>query len=467
MQRQSGDLSPFQERVNVNLFFSGAGRRKLLDDIYEDLAGNVSMIAISGEEGCGKTMICRMVQKELPADFSCVYLPNTMESFEDVVRVLALGLGTDNSEQPGNTVDLVSEIATFLRKNERHLVAIFDQTERMYLATLERIRKMLDQLNEKEVIFHMILAGRKSLMDNIAQLEICEFMEIEEKRYILDPLGLSETYGYLNHCVQQRPSGPGKNVFTPEVAKKIFGMAKGNFRMTNMLAEKTLESSDSETSFMVLLDNVSETRDMPLMSEPAGRFGKGFSRLLGVAGGVGVLVIMLLLISGDKEPPRSAHKDSDKVVVAERQQTEGKAEKKGQFNKEQGVRKGEKAPVGVKKTRTQGPKASIKVTLTPSADGGDRTSKNRQDKTEKQTATGDTGKDGEKVSEPPRQQAVKVEESSIKKSTVIGQELSGVSPTPGENLIDKESSSLGEAGEKVAATGDVGKSPSNQEKIKA
>ncbi len=256
MQRESGDLSPFQERVNVSLFFSGAHRRKLLEEIKNEVVSGVPVIVVTGDEGSGKTMVCRMVEKELPAEFASVYLPNTLESFDDVVRVLALGLGTENSKNPGSALDLVFEITEHLQESGRRLVAIFDQAERMYLATLERIRKVLDQINNTEVQFQIVLVGRKMLLENLKQLEICDFKKVKERYFSLGSLGLSETYAYLNHCVQQRSPARGKNVFSPEAAKKIYTMAQGNFRMTNMLAEKSLESFDSETSFMVLLENV-------------------------------------------------------------------------------------------------------------------------------------------------------------------------------------------------------------------
>lgn len=254
----SSDRTPFQDRINVNLFFSGAQRRKLLDEVKRALDERAAVVTITGEEGVGKSMICRMVEKELPPEVFSVYLPTPLESFDDVIRVLALEVGTDNADKPVSSKVLVDEIAAELEIRESRLVVVFDQSERMYLATIERIRKMLDRINDGAVFLQIVFAGRPSLLENLKQLAICNFKDVEERHFSLHPLGLSETYAYLNHCAQQRSSSRSKNVFTPEAAKKIYSMARGNLRMTNMLAAKSLEAAETDTSFMVLLDNVAD-----------------------------------------------------------------------------------------------------------------------------------------------------------------------------------------------------------------
>ncbi|MBM9605490.1 AAA family ATPase [Desulfopila inferna] len=336
----SGDPAPFQDRVSVNVFFSGAQRRKLLDEIKKSIADGIPVITLTGEEGTGKTMICRMVEKEVQAQITCVYLPNTLESFDDVVRVLALKVGTPSADKPETTKILVDEIARTLEENDSRLVVVFDQTERMYLATIERIRKMLDRMNVNSTLLQIIFAGRKSLLENLGQLEICNFQDVEEKHFSLNLLGLSETYAYLNHCAKQRSPGRGKNIFTPEAAKKIFSMAQGNLRMTNMLAAKSLDAADSETSFMVLLDNVSSKEEAKLERRKK-LWSKarlpGWQWSLG-GGGLLVLVVFFLLAGGG-EQQESPHvviekrledtaPEKEKVQEAVAEQSEAAPEKK-------------------------------------------------------------------------------------------------------------------------------------------
>ncbi len=317
---------PFAEDIQIDLFFSGAGRRLLLEDLKKTIADEVSVITLTGDEGSGKSMICHMIKKELPDTCYSVYFPKTLESFDDVVRVIALRLGTEGASTPVSTGELVTESIEQLKKEGKKLVAIFDEADRMYLATVERIRKMLDLANENETVLQVIFSGRKSLLENLERLSIVEFSSTKEAAFSLAPLGLSETYAYLHHVTQMRISGRNKNLFTPEAAKKIFGMAKGNLRVTNMLAARSLEKMDSEASFMVLSEHVYE--DVTPINEEKRKKGdllaiffSGKKIYIGAAVGLVtvILLVWLNLDSGD---------GVKQVVLAEKDQPAIEAEKK-------------------------------------------------------------------------------------------------------------------------------------------
>lgn len=298
------NLSANQEEISEPLFFSGAHRRKLLEEVKKGIFAGVTVITITGDDGSGKTTTCRMVEKELPEEYICVYLPETLESFDDVLRILARRVGIDNLEDYGTSQDLVTEITDHLQGGGSRIVVVFDQAELMYLATLERIRKMLDKINKPEVLFQIILTGRSSLLDNLKRLSICNFNDIEERHFTLSSLGLSETYAYLNHFARQLSKVGGKNVFSPEAAKKIFTLAQGSFAQTNIMAEKALQSYDPETSPMVFIENVDEDGGEVLTKSK--KNNKGIWHFDGrkMIGGALVLIILVggsLYFSGEDE----------------------------------------------------------------------------------------------------------------------------------------------------------------------
>ncbi len=299
-QKNSADEQqsvPFAEDIQVDLFFPGAGRRRLLEEVKKAITDEVSVITLTGDEGSGKSMICHMIKKELPDTLHSVYFPNSLGSFDDIVRMIVLLLTIETTSTSVSTGELVAESIEQLKKEGKRLVAIFDEADKMYLATVERIRKMLDLANENETVLQVIFSGRKNLLENLDRLSIVQFSSNREAAFSLAPLGLSETYAYLNHATQMRMQGRNKNLFTPEAAKKIYSMAKGNIRVTNMLAAKSLEKMDSDASFMVLLENVYE--DVTPMEEKR-KEGMLFHLLSGgkriyLASGVIVLAVIILV----------------------------------------------------------------------------------------------------------------------------------------------------------------------------
>ncbi len=319
----SKDLSPFQDKINLSLFFSGAQRRKILEEVKSAISDGVSVITITGDEGVGKTMICRMLEKEMPADFTGIYIPNTLESFDDVIRMIALHLGTESSAKSESSVELVAEIIENLQENDSNLVLIFDQAERMYLATIERIRKLIDQVNGDEKRLQLVFSGRSSLLENLHQLKIVDFGDVEEKDYILNYLGLSETYAYLNHCAQQISPSRGKSVFTPEVAKKIYSLAQGNLRMTSMLAAKTLEAAESDGTVDVVLDRVQDEAELQAkVKRRTQKLRKRVNRTRLIYVGLGLisLLLLVLIFAGDEQPSEivneTGQQDQQQTVIS-------------------------------------------------------------------------------------------------------------------------------------------------------
>jgi type II secretory pathway predicted ATPase ExeA len=252
--------SPFQDEILLENFYSGAGRGELLVQMKSALENRVPLMVISGGEGSGKTMMCRMLESECPPSIIVVFFPDTVESFEDVVKIVARKLGLElSANDEGKTIDAAIElIITHLSQQMKGLFIIFDNAEDIYLATLERIRKMLDRITAAEVRMQILFSGRKTFLENCEQLSICDFRNTEDLYFNLLPLTEQETADYLRVCSERLANPDKRKVFNDEVARNIHGLAKGKFRKINRLADESLRSHGDDTSFMVLLDSVQD-----------------------------------------------------------------------------------------------------------------------------------------------------------------------------------------------------------------
>lgn len=365
-RREQVDMTPFQESVNVNLFFPRGNRGETLENILHTLVDGAAVITVTGDEGVGKTMIARMVEKELPAGYSCAYLPDHIESFDDVVRVVALKLETRSADQPESTAALLAEIEKELQLREGRLVVIIDQAEKMYLATIERLRKLLDRLNTEKIVLQLVFVGRRSLLENLKQLTLCNFDDVAEQHFRLHPLGLSETYAYLNYCAQKASPSRGRSVFSPDAAKKIYNMALGNMKMVNALAAKSLESADLQASFMVLLDNVNDEKsgDISASSKTAALMSK-LPKAWWLSGGaiIALLVVAVMLFTGEQEKVTDRRDESEVPVEAVSEPAKLSRDlKKQKKDEEQEERVAAKADVGQKSSaKKQSPGAGAEV----------------------------------------------------------------------------------------------------------
>jgi type II secretory pathway predicted ATPase ExeA/septal ring-binding cell division protein DamX len=296
--------SPFSEAVNTQKFFPGANRHEVFKGLKSAIAESVTYITLTGIEGSGKTSMCRMIEKDLPAGYISVFFSERIDSFEEVTHTIAqkMRITLADGLAVGDIRELLLEVWERLSERKQTLLLIFDQADLIFLATLERIRKMLDIVNQTGIVFQILLSGRNGLLDNLKQLSLCSFQGAKERHFVLAPLDLSETYSYLNFIITNG-NDDKKQVFTLDAAKKIFVVAGGNFRMTNTLAKETLGSVNADTSFMVLLDNVQDTfdeeqpkkLDFTLFKETYQAYKKW---IIPAGAGLAVMIILLVMRMG-------------------------------------------------------------------------------------------------------------------------------------------------------------------------
>lgn len=305
-------VSPFAERLGKDEYFTGAGHLNILVNIRKDIAARVPMMVLTGAEGCGKSVLGKMVASEARPGCILVYFDSTVDSFEEVVAAIAEKIDVETPEFTRESIAAALEqIAAGLAQRGERLLLICDGAERIYLATLERLRKMLDRLNRVVVSMQVVLIGRPLLLNNLRQLSLCNFEEVEEKHYILEPLNASETRSYLEFCRKKMSEAEG-SIFVPELADRIYQGSGGNFKKFHHLAEQLCNRYNKDASFWVLLENVEsgattsrlgvKLRRLWLLLSPL-----WFSRRRRMIGsGVAVLGLLLFLFfAGGKERPES------------------------------------------------------------------------------------------------------------------------------------------------------------------
>ena len=310
-EQQHAHQSPFDH----GLFYPDNGRRSCLEALRNAVAGSASLITCIGEEGHGKTMLCKILEKEISEPYLVISFPYSVESFDYVLQVIALKLNLkfsikDNAMGSGH---LLKEIARTLREQGMRLLILFDEAEKLYLATLERIRKMIDLVNEDGVLLQIILFGRMEFQAHIKQLALCTFKSAQELHLVLPPLTEEDTFQYLNFHMPQRPGFAKKNIFSREVAAKILAVSHGNFRKINSLAGDSLRSSSyvadttaADTSFTVLLEHVKDPDGLIAGKPPAHRLPFLFMQRKTAIGAGIVLMVILLFLSVSREEKNPA-----------------------------------------------------------------------------------------------------------------------------------------------------------------
>ncbi len=297
------EISPFQEEIVLENYFPCGSRAEVLSDMKEAVENGVTLMVLTGEDGTGKTMLCRVLKHEAPCQ--TVFFPRTVDSFEEVVRNIALCLGLQREIDSSSLDESLQQIVDCLLDRSADLLVIFDDAENIFLATLERIRKMLDRINGAGAQMHILLCGQETLLENCDQVSLCNFQNSDECHFELSPLSEAETAAYLQYCASRLPSKDAAGLFTDEVINSIFSVAQGNFRMTNILGQETVTSRNDENSFVENMESDEEGVEVETAPSYAIKYprleGKITRYLPWIGGAVCCLLLLFMLFRSGKD----------------------------------------------------------------------------------------------------------------------------------------------------------------------
>lgn len=232
---------PFRITPDPELFFAGGNRGAVLDALLYAVGRGEGIVKVVGEVGSGKTMLCRMLERELPAHCEIIYLANPSLGPEEILPAIASELRI--AVPPGTTrIELMHRLHDHLlarHADARRVVMFVEEAQGMPLATLEEIRLLSNLETAEDKLLQIVLFGQPELDAKLARHEIRQLNERITYRFTLAPLGRAEIRDYL--LARVRATGyRGPELFTPGAIRALARHSRGLLRRINVLADKAL-----------------------------------------------------------------------------------------------------------------------------------------------------------------------------------------------------------------------------------
>lgn len=244
---------PFKITPNTDFFFPGGNRGAVLEALRYAILHGEGIVKVVGEVGSGKTMLCRMLQTQLPEHVDNVYLANPSMAPEDVLHAIALELRLDLPSGLSRLEVMQRLQLVLLEKHEakRQVVVFVEEAQGMPLATLEEIRLLTNLETRHHKLLQIVLFGQPELDDNLNQREIRQLKERITHSFYLGPLSKDEIAEYL--MFRLRAAGYfGPPLFTKRAIKQLATMAQGLVRRVNILADKSLLAAFAANTYQVM-----------------------------------------------------------------------------------------------------------------------------------------------------------------------------------------------------------------------
>ncbi|MFB3100187.1 MAG: ExeA family protein, partial [Gammaproteobacteria bacterium] len=232
---------PFKITPDTSLFFPGGNRGAILQALIYAVTQGEGIVKVVGEVGAGKTMLCRMLEVELPENVEVVYLANPSLSPENILHAIAFELKLNVSEMD-NRLKVMNELQNYLldrHADNRQIVVFIEEAQGMPIATLEEIRLLSNLETTQNKLLQIVLFGQPELDEKISTREIRQLKERITYSFQLAPFKKDDIKDYLNS--RMRTCGyRSDDVFSASAVNSITKYSKGLIRRINILADKAL-----------------------------------------------------------------------------------------------------------------------------------------------------------------------------------------------------------------------------------
>ena len=233
---------PFENTPDPRFLYSSYEHLEATNRLTYAIEERKGAALLTGDYGCGKTVISRLIFETLSPDlYEIALITNPLLSPVALLQEICFQLGinsSDNPTKPQLLKDLNERLYENMRK-EKDTVIIIDEAQAIQdLTTFEELRLLLNfQLNDR-FLLTLILIGQPELREKIDELK--QLKQRLAIRFHLNPLSLDDTKKYVVHRL--KIAGTEKRIFTNDAYNEIWRSSQGVPRVVNSICDMCLLS---------------------------------------------------------------------------------------------------------------------------------------------------------------------------------------------------------------------------------
>jgi general secretion pathway protein A len=230
--------APFDNVPDPLFYFPSARHEEGLHRLLYGVEARKGAIMLTGEIGCGKTLLSRTLIQHLSHDrYDLALVANPSFEVGDFIKEILYQLGISQS---GTKLDMVHALNERLLENlkkEKDTVLVVDEAQAIHdQAIFEELRLLLNfQLNDR-FLLTLILLGQPELRSKVEAIK--QLSQRVVIRYHLMPFNVDEVGAYIDF--RMNAAGASRVVFTPKAMAAVFKASGGIPRKVNTIADLAL-----------------------------------------------------------------------------------------------------------------------------------------------------------------------------------------------------------------------------------
>ena len=269
---------PFSLSADPRFLYKSRTHAPVFDALRAGIRRREGIIVLTGEPGTGKTTLCRSVLEALDRKTFCTFVPDPFVSREDLLKMLLIDFGVMSVEDlksgrlhAASRPELSYPLYDFLKSLvplQAYAVLILDEAQNLTPQLLEEVRILAD-LEGPEKLLQLVLVGQPELHDKLKDSALRQVDHRVSVRCSLDTLDEEAVPEYLSHRLIIAGGGADRPEFVPDAVGRLFESTKGNPRLLNLIADKSLHHAHLERTWIITADIVQAALEELGYAKPA------------------------------------------------------------------------------------------------------------------------------------------------------------------------------------------------------
>ncbi|HEY9079167.1 AAA family ATPase [Magnetovibrio sp.] len=233
--------NPFSIIPNPSYLYMSQRHQEALAHLLYGVSESGGFVLLTGEVGTGKTTICRALMEQLPDNTDLALILNPKLSETELMAAICdemripYPIGTKSLK---DFFDFMNHYLLRAHASGRNPVLMIDEAQNLRPDVLELIRLLTNLETAHKKLLQIILVGQPELNHTLALPEMRQTAQRITARYHLEPLGLVETRGYIEHRL--KVAGLDTRIFTNGAVKTVHKSARGIPRLINSICDRAL-----------------------------------------------------------------------------------------------------------------------------------------------------------------------------------------------------------------------------------
>ena len=232
--------NPFKPGPDTSYLFLGQHHKEAIAHLRYAVREGEGFIAITGERGVGKTIICCSFIENLDANVIAAYVDNPVGSSIELLK--NINAQFEIHHEAKSVKELTDALNTFLmqKKIEGKKVAVFiDDAHLLKKDTLEQVRLISNLETSRDKLIQIVMVGEPKLTEMLASYDLRQIGQRVSVKYHIDPLNFIETTSYIQYRVSTASKGPPV-LFDQKAFRHIFKYSSGIPRAIHIACNRAL-----------------------------------------------------------------------------------------------------------------------------------------------------------------------------------------------------------------------------------